>query len=108
MTMKHDMQLSYKSTIRGITSGEREDPVVYFGKIVRVPCDVWMQAITGKIGSTEWERADPTIDIARHIKDRRDEAPVPAGIIERYEVRDVDNGDLLVMVRIPYCVRRAP
>ena len=100
------MQLSYHSTIRGITSSERESPVVYFGKIVRVPCDVFMQVIEGKIGSTEWKRADPTIDIVRHIKDRKDETPVPDGTIERYEVRDVDNGDLLVMVRIPYCQRQ--
>ena len=106
--MKHDMQLSYTSTIRGITSSEREDPVVYFGKIVRVPCDVWMQAITGKIGSAEWEQADPTMDIDRVIKDRENEMPVSGGTIERYEIRDVANGDLLVMVRIPYSVRQDP
>ena len=104
--LKHDMQLTYQSTIRGITSCDQEHPIVYYGKIVRVPRSVYMKVVAGKIGPTEWERADPTMDIDCCIKDLEDGIPVSGGIIERYEVRDIDNGDLLVMVRIPYCVRQ--
>lgn len=87
--------ISYLSPIRGITAAQADIPVVYYGKILKVPGRL-MGAAQVKM----------TTDPKTFLRTLPDEVPYPNGVIERYEIRDIDTGDLMVMWRVPYIKKR--
>jgi hypothetical protein len=85
--------IRYFSTIRGITASERADlTTVYYGFTQRVPKEVFESDPFNASGRSCAEM----IDIVGRISHR-----IPNCKIERYEARDLENGDLIVIVRVP-------
>ena len=91
-----DFQLSYRSTIRGITASERGQPVVYYGMIQRIP----RRTFDTDPAAASWQSMEDMMMTIPQVEWR-----VTDGVVERYEIRDMNNRDLLVMVRVPCAPR---
>lgn len=83
-------KMFYYSTIKGVESEEKD--VFYLGRVYRIP-----EKAYGTEKHLQYE-----IDPQDLLKDLGDLEPIPGGTIERYEVRDINTGDVHVMYRVPY------
>ncbi len=94
----------YLSTVRGINNREREKPLMtYFGTTYRVPREIH--------GTDEQLKHEQTSDdMMQTVTDYDGTIWTPAlgEPIERYECRDLETGDVLVMYRVAYEVQETP
>ena len=81
--------------VTGITQQESKDDVCYIGVVYTVPVEHYPDVV---------EAYDTEID--RLFPELRDEdgelVPVADGVIERYEVYDINRTNVHVMYRVPY------
>lgn len=91
-----DFEMSYVSTIRGITASVRDESVVYYGMIQRIPGRMFVTDTAKAVGQSFEEMMMAIPQVEGRLTD---------GVVERFEIRDMNNSDLLVMIRVP-CARR--
>ena len=88
-----DFSIHYRSTVRGFTASERGNlTTVYYGITQRIPKDVFESDPFNASGQSCSEMVDAVGRIPNRISNCT---------IERYEARDMENGDLIVIVRVP-------
>ena len=94
----------YLSTVRGINKRAREKPqMTYLGTTYRVPKEIY--------GTDQQLEHEQTLADILQIVTGNDGAiwtPVLGEPIERYECRDLETGDVLVMYRVAYEVQETP
>lgn len=95
--MTVNVHVHYWSTVRGITQGTSEEDIVYFGKAFTIPAEAYVSPE----GHVKHEVEPETL-----LQDRADWEPVPDGVLERYEVRDSDTEDVVVLYRMPFRKKR--
>ena len=93
----------YRSTIRGITSDKGEE-AIYCGTVLRIPSKAYG---TPGYSPGEWEPEpesllQPHAGIGGEVYE-----PIMGGTMERYETRDLETGDVLVLWRFPYRLKQA-
>ena len=86
------IRLIYTSPQKGITQARTRESLRYYGKVIRIPREE-----LGKASALTYD-ADPE----ELLQDLKDAEPVLGGIVEQYEVVDMETGDLLIMLRVPY------
>ena len=85
----------YYSTVKGLANKDGGPATVFYGKVHRIPREDF-----GARRQLNCEKLPG--DIIEEIRNSRpDLDPLPFGPIERYEIFDVDTGDVFVMYRIP-------
>ena len=88
-------QILYMSSNAGFTKKPEGEPIHYFGLTSTIP----IQSYPFNIFEHEINMAD----LFTVIKDSsRDLIPLKDGIIERYEIQDLNSYDVHVMYRVPY------
>ncbi len=88
-------EILYWSTVKGLANKDGGPATIFYGKVYRIPREDF-----GTQRHFNHEK-DPK-DIIEEIRNSRpDLDPFSSGPIERYEIFDVDTGDILVMYRIP-------
>jgi hypothetical protein len=93
-----DYALSCSSTVGGITASWRgEMPTVYYGITERIPNRLFVTATATAIEQSVERMQAAILGVAGRL---------PNGVVERYEIRDTHNGDLIVMIRVPCVPRR--
>ena len=94
MASSKEKVIVYYSTIRGITEQKTNEPTVYFGIVSRVP--------SKDVGDpNQFQHEVEPNEIMDKLSQLKGIKPVPGGVWERYEVFDVDTGDMLMMYRVP-------
>ncbi len=89
------LEILYWSTVRGLANQEGGPATLFCGKVYRIPREDF-----GTQQGLNHEKMPE--DIIEEIRNSRpDIDPFSSGTIERYEIFDVDTGDILVMYRIP-------
>ena len=90
----NDRRMVHSTKLRGATERETGKPHLYRGFFYRIP------------GGDELKQLSVEAEMSRKLENAlRDDGELefPAdGIIERYEANDVETGDLLVMIRVPF------
>ena len=89
--------LHYFSTVRGVTEEGPDSPIVYYGASWRIP-----KAAMRSLQTMQHEFEVMEDLVRREFADKK--FPV-GGIVERYEVFDIETGEMIVMCRIPYIYR---
>jgi hypothetical protein len=79
----------------GITQQESKDDICYIGIVYTVPVEHYPDVM---------EKYDAKIHkLSPKLRDEAGElVPVPDGVVERYEVYDIDRINVHVMYRVPY------
>ncbi len=85
--------MHYFSTVRGITGGS-ENGLVYIGVTFRIPASV--------LGTQEQIAFEEMYDPLVIFLPDEDSEPAFDVPMERYEIRDIEGGDVVVMYRMPY------
>ena len=84
----------------GITQQESKDNVCYIGLVYTIPVEDYPNVVEAY--DTEIDRLFPK------LRDQGGElVPVADGVIERYEVYDINRTNVHVMYRVPY-MRKSP
>lgn len=104
MTQQDNQQrkIWYYSTLRGVSNEDDEgQDRVYYGKIIRHPGgeidDAAKKAEEGVMVEIE------NLVAGRHTSHSVEGAQFAAGeFVERYEIYDIETGDLVVMWRLPF------
>jgi len=92
-SMKKELKVFYQSTIRGITERDTGCPVLYLGYIVRTPKMDFPEKLLEN---------EPNIkEVIENLERESEVEYIPGGIIERYEVRELESNDMVAMWRIP-------
>ncbi|MGI9505430.1 MAG: hypothetical protein ACR2RE_20525 [Geminicoccaceae bacterium] len=102
MTESPDRKIFYYSTLRGVSNHPDDNKTrVYYGKIVRHP--------KGEIDDNAKEAEEIGIrEIESFIDGSHPDHGVVGGqfadgeFMERYEIHDIETGDLVVMWRLPF------
>ena len=100
--LKHNVHVAYQSTVRGISRREAEEKLgkeidfIYKGIVFSIPREDFPEKIL------EYEPHIETI-----IREFDDCIPMSGGMIERYEIFDIETGDVHVMYRVPYIEKPA-
>jgi len=79
----------------GITQQEFKDDFCYIGVVYTVPVEAYPDVVGDY--ETEIDRLFPKLR-----GEAEDLVPVPDGVIERYEVYDINRTNVHVMYRVPY------
>lgn len=90
----NDRRMVHSTKLRGATERETGKPHLYRGLFYRVPAGDELRQL-----SIEAEMSQQLENALGG--DGELEFP-PDGIIERYEANDLETGDLLVMIRVPF------
>ena len=96
------MHLIWHSTCRGFSNDDGTRDRIYYGKIFRIPSDIYATNKQTGAGSIEERELDDLQE--RFINSGCVEGGSPAigEVFERYDMHDPDTGDLIVMYRVPY------
>ena len=92
--MSHKVTVAYYSTTQGVTGQQSSTPMRYFGKVHRIP-----KALFSEDGDVDF-----TAEIGALVEEVRNNGVEPIlenATVERYEVEDIENGDVWVMYRVP-------
>jgi hypothetical protein len=85
----------FQSVMTGVTQQESKDDVSYIGVVFTVPVEAYPDVVEDY--ETEIDRLFPKLK-----GEAEDLVPVPDGVIERYEVYDINRTNVHVMYRVPY------
>ena len=80
----------YCSSKEGLTPEKEGKPILYYGRVMRVP------------SGTDVVETVKAVDLAEMLDGIEGGEYVPGGTMEHYEVIDRDTGDLLIMWRVPF------
>ena len=92
--IKPKASIHHFSTVSGFSGGS-ETGYLYKGVTFRVPADC-------ALGSREHLAIERMYDPLVFFQPDADSEPVPGIPMERYEIQDIRNGDVVVMYRMPY------
>lgn len=90
----------YDSTLRGITQRHTEKDTIYYGIILR-----WNQNANPLTGDDP-QRLDELPNLLRKKLDHDSESVVPDGVMERFEIFDLESDDMIAMYRVPVQQKR--
>ncbi len=90
----NDRRMIHSTKLRGATERETGKPHLYQGFFYRIPAVDELRQLT--IEAEMSQNLEKALDGNNELEFPTD------GIIERYEARDLETGDLLVMIRVPF------
>ena len=96
--MGHKVTVAYYSTTLGVTQSQTDVPVVYCGKVFKIPKQLFS-------GDVEVDFEKDISELIQEIQDSGSEPILNRATIERYETWDVETGDVWVMYRVPCKVK---
>jgi hypothetical protein len=92
--MGQEFTVAYYSTTKGVTQQKTGAPIVYHGKVFKIP-----KALFSEDGEIDFEK-----DVGELIQEIREEGLEPVldeATVERYETWDTGSGDVWIMYRVP-------
>ena len=89
----------YVPSDSGVTQKQMDREIHYFGLVSTIP----IQGYPFNIGTHDINIADLFTVLKNNSKDL---IPLKDGIIERYEIQDINTGNVHVMYRVPYVYLR--
>jgi len=92
----YEFDMFHQDTTSGISQRESEEEIYYLGRVFKIPYDAY--------GNKKARKYEIEIDsmIMNLVTEDGEWEVVDQGIIERHEVRDLENFDVWVMYRVPY------
>ena len=90
----NDRRMVYSTKLRGATERETGKPHLYRGFFYKIPAGDELRQLN--IEAEMSQRLEQALDGDKELEFPAD------GIIERYEANDIETGDLLVMIRVPF------
>lgn len=91
--------VAYYSTSMGVTQQQTGTPMVYYGKVFRIPKDLF-----GEDGEVDFQKEIEELTV--EIQNKGMEPLLEDSTIERYEAWDAEGEDVWVMYRVP-CQKEA-
>ncbi len=92
--MGNKVTVAYYSTTKGVTEQQTGEPIIYYGKVFKIPEELFSED-----GEVDFEK-----EIGDLVEEARNKGLEPVSdeaTVERYETRDIGNGDVWVMYRVP-------
>jgi len=90
----NDRRMVHSTKLRGATERETGKPHLYRGFSYRIPAGDELRQLN--IEAEMSQKLEAALDGDNELEFPTD------GIIERYEAHDIESGDMLVMIRIPF------
>jgi hypothetical protein len=88
------VNIAYYKTTMGVTQQQTGTSANYYGKVFRIPKDLFSEE-----GDVDFEK--DVGELVQEVQSKGLEPMIEGTTVERYEIWDVENGDVLVMYRIP-------